>query len=466
MTQPVAAALGEFLATTPTPSLPGDVIEKARVCVMDALADACAAFGVAPCREMLGLVRELEDPKASSTVWLTDIHAKPMDCVLANGAFVHGLLHDDTLQGARAHPESMVVTSAIAMGQATGASGHEVLGAIAMGYEAIGRLGARFKVSTPMVSVHGFRASPALGIFGAAVASARLLGHDSQKMHDTLCAASSLASGINETTQVGSMEWRFHNPAAARNGILAALLAGRGFHGASTAFEGPSGFFNAFAGVKGTPGEVLAGLGTDYQIRYTVQKPYPSCGSNQVILKLMERLAEQHGAINPAEVQDINVQTLPRLAEHLGIQFAGPFNTVEQALVSMPFAIGSMLVNGHFDSSIYDKLVADPTVADLARRVRIVSQEAEVFPDYLNVLLQITLKNGRKLEARGKDVGTAPFDLGFDAVSKKFQRMAQPYLDAGTQAKITSLVSGLEKEPSVRRLGELLTVKPKGKAKT
>jgi 2-methylcitrate dehydratase PrpD len=98
--------------------------------------------------------------------------------------------------------------------------------------------------------------------------------------------AASFAFGTLEAFTSGTMEWRFENGVAAKNGILSALLAKQGAVAARTAFEGNAGFLHAFAGNKNDPLKCIQHLGQVYEIMEVTFKLYPVCPLTNHLLSM------------------------------------------------------------------------------------------------------------------------------------------------------------------------------------
>src|SRR5918996_1627577 len=146
------------------------------------------------------------------------------------GAFVAGLKYED-------------LPAAVAAAEWKGADGTTFLAGVAAGYEVMERMAAEF---IPTVMARGFHAGPVFGIFGAAVAAAKIQGFDAGKVHDAVAQCVNLASGNLEGIRSGGRSPR--EGGAVRNALLAVALARHGTPGGETVLEGEAGFYHAYAG--------------------------------------------------------------------------------------------------------------------------------------------------------------------------------------------------------------------------
>src|SRR6201998_3332897 len=141
------------------------------------------------------------------------------------------------------HPGTAILPAALVAAEISAASGREFLTAVAAGYEVMERMGAEF---IPTVMWRGFHAGPVFGIFGAAVAAAKLGGLDAEQIHGAIAQCVNLASGNLEGIRSGGRSLR--EGGAVRNALLAVALAKQGTPGGETTLEGEAGFYHAYAG--------------------------------------------------------------------------------------------------------------------------------------------------------------------------------------------------------------------------
>lgn len=163
--------------------------------------------------------------------------ATPHDAALVNGAISHALDYDDVNRLMHGHPSVPVAAAVLAIGEALGSSGRDILTAFIAGYEVECRLG---DMCGDEHYEHGFHATGTIGTFGAAAGAAHLLRLDAHRTAQALGIAASQASGLK--INFGTMTKPLHAGKAAMNGLIAARLAARDFTARDTAIEAPQGF--------------------------------------------------------------------------------------------------------------------------------------------------------------------------------------------------------------------------------
>jgi 2-methylcitrate dehydratase PrpD len=177
---------------------------------------------------------------------------------------------DDTHLETIIHPTAPVAAPVLALAQARGFSGRDVLIAFILGVEVECRIG---NAVSPAHYARGWHITSTCGVFGAAAACARLLGLSADGIKNAIGLAASQSAGIVENLPTAAKNVSVGN--AARNGLFAALLAAEGYSASARAIEGPLGWARAM-GDEPDPGRLLAGLGQSWEIAKNTYKPYPA----------------------------------------------------------------------------------------------------------------------------------------------------------------------------------------------
>jgi len=281
----------------------------------------------------------------------------------ANAISAHSIELDDVDVLALFHFSPPVVSAALAVAEREAASGADFIAAVALGCEMMARASA---ATNPSLRDRGYHTTPACGVFGAAIAAARLLKLDRDQLVSALGLAGAQASGLMEMYGP-SMQKRFNPGPAARNGITAALMAKLGFTGAATIFDGERGFCRAFTDAFDLA-ELTKGLGREFPV-YMEYKPYscarPIHNAIDCALDIRKRLKEPI-----ANVHAITMRRHPAWAHyHLNTR---P-KTYHEAQVSLPYSVAVALIEGNALLPQYqDDKLDDPEILRLAQMVKVV----------------------------------------------------------------------------------------------
>ncbi len=196
------------------------------------------------------------------------------------------------------HPGAAIVPAALIAAETEGAAGKDFITGLAAGYEVMERMAADW---IPTVMARGFHAGPVFGIFGAAVAAAKIMRFTEDQVHGVISLCTNLAGSNLESRAL-------REGAAVRNAMLAVALAKQGRVGGGEAvLEGPAGFYHAYAGnntgelTYSFAGEthtsldkLTAGLGKEWMILETLYRIYSIPGYNIAHIDVTAKLCEEH----------------------------------------------------------------------------------------------------------------------------------------------------------------------------
>jgi 2-methylcitrate dehydratase PrpD len=200
------------------------------------------------------------------------------------------------------HPGTSILPGAFVAAETSGASGREFLTGVAAGYEVMERLAADF---IPTVMSRGFHASPVFGVFGPAVAAAKILNLTEDQVNSVIGMCVHLAAGNLEGPRSGGRALR--EGAAVRNAMLAVSLALMGQVGGETVLEGEAGFYHAYAGnnqgrltysfvgdTKVSLDNITKGLGQDWMFLETLYRTYSTAGYNLAHVDVSAEICTEH----------------------------------------------------------------------------------------------------------------------------------------------------------------------------
>lgn len=350
--------VARFVADTVYEDMPVAVVAKAKRHMLDTLGAALAGAHTVQSRQARGVM----NAPGNAVVWGTTMSASSRDAAFVNGVAAHALELDDS--GGCDHSGAVVLPAAIAALSCLQrpVSGKEFMTAVVLGYD----VARRVLEACGGYSAHngrGWHSTMTCGVFGAAAASARLLGLDASGISAALGHAASFSGGLWAFIHDGSQTKRLHSGRAAEGGLSAALLAASGVTGPAKIFEdGWGGFLRAFAPDTQQPEALTAELGATWKIMRCSIKPHACCRST-------------HAAVDATLALAADRKPIARLHVRLSAFVNGmcgdrrPVN-LASAQMSMPYAIAASLVFG--DASIESFLEArrnDPRVQAMMERV-------------------------------------------------------------------------------------------------
>lgn len=291
-----------FVANLRYEDLPAEVADRAKGVALQALSSALVARDMPASRQALALMQEEEaGGGGAATVLCHGVKLTKAGAAFVNAEMIFAGGKWDTFR-MLTHPGIAILPAALVAAEIAGASGREFLTAVAAGYEVMERMAAEF---IPTVMARGFHAGPVFGIFGAAVAAAKLGGLDADQIHSAIAQCVNLAAGNLEGARSGGRSLR--EGGAVRNALLAVALAKHGTPGGETVLEGEAGFYHAYAGNNrgelhySFTGEnrtdidrVTEGLGRDWIFLETLYRIYSTAGYNIAHVDVTAKLCEEH----------------------------------------------------------------------------------------------------------------------------------------------------------------------------
>ncbi len=301
--------------------LPPEVVDRAKGLTLHALASALLGSQSPAARQAIRIVTEEEAGAANGAALLVDgTRVARAGAAFANAEMVWAGGKLDTFR-MLLHPGACIVPCALAAAETGQASGREFITGLAAGYEVAERMAADF---IPTVMARGFHAGPVFGIFGAAVAAARIMRLDEDQLTHAIGLCVNLAGGNLESRGL-------RESAAARNAFLAVALVKQGRTAGERALEGDAGFYHAYAGnnrgeltysfVGDTRTSLAAltdGLGETWLLLETLYRIYSTAGYNIAHVDATAQLCAEH------DIRYEDVERVEAVVNWLETQYPSP----------------------------------------------------------------------------------------------------------------------------------------------
>ncbi len=328
MTATITERVADYVVGIGYDDLPPTVVDKAKELLVYQLGLAFRGLGTRGGRRAVGAALELSGSGQDCAVIGQRRRVALPDAALANSALMTSSGLTDLLFPGGALPGHVVHPAAWAVGELTKASGRELLTAVVIGYDVMGKLHngrLPYELSVPRPT------KAAVEPLGVAATAARLFGLSRAQTVDALGHAGQAVMGIYE----GSHEQLMH-PLAARNGVQSAVFAKAGFPATRTVVEGNHGVYRTFflEDVPDTVYDQLDRLGTDFALAGTWTTRYPVSSTNAHPIELTRQLVTEHG-LTPARVAAVDL-VLPASREAreaiYGVYSKGPTSVVAIAL--------------------------------------------------------------------------------------------------------------------------------------
>ena len=360
---------------------------------------------------------------------------------MLNGISSHTFDFDDTHLRTIIHPAGPVASAALALAELTGASGRAVVDAIVLGIDVACRVG---NTIYPDHYDRGWHITGSTGMLGAAAACARLSRLDGHSTAMALGIAASQPVGVRE--QFGTMTKALHPGAAARVGLVSALMAKHGYTASPRALEAPRGLLQTYS-TKCDWSEITDGLGERFEISFNTYKPF-ACGivihpaiDGCVQLRNAHRLAAEDIDRIELRVHPLVLELTGKTAPRAGLE--GKFSVYHACAAGLIFGQAG-------ETEFGDATVARPDVIALRDRIR-----ATVDAGIAEAAADVTIhcRDSRVLHVFvAHAVGSLERPMSDDDLVRKFHGLADPVLGADRAARVCEACNGLGRASDVRAL--------------
>lgn len=454
---PVTSRLAEFIAGFSASALPRPVLEYTRLLVFDGIGALVAATHPAvTAAGGIGDYAVANGGRGRSILIGRGKTADPATAALANGTLGYAADFEPHHPEGILHPIAVVVPTALAVCEAEDRAGADLLMAVALGCE------VTYRVSMAMnpraLYARGFHPSAIAGSFGAAAAAACLMRLDDEQSVRALGLAALQTSGLMAWQDDPREDARpFQMGLAARNGVLAAMLARAGFGAPDRIFDGGHVVLNAYSDVASTA-PLVDGLGGRWDgVTELAIKPYPCVSFLHPALDALDALLTGH-RLRPAEIRAIQLRFADAGAHCVDDNPLKGHSA--QYILPVRAALGRLSYLDLFQ----DRRETDPEVARLAASTSVVRDRGELdrrFPDFYIGEVTLTLADGRRLSERREVArGYPEAPLSRDEIDAKFHEIVGEVAGDERRQALAEAVWSLPDAKSVAPVSRLLGASP------
>ena len=434
----LAQRLAEYAVGMAFPRLPPVVVHEVKRRVIDSLGCALGAWDAGPCA-IARRVASRFGAERGATLWGTAHRAPPDWAAFANGCLVRYLDFNDTyLSKEPAHPSDNI-PAALAVAEAEGAGGRELIAAIVLAYEVQCRL-----CDTASLRARGWDHVTYVA-FSSALAAARLLRLDVEKTRHAVNIAGVSAGSLRQS-RVGELShWKAGAVAdAARRGVFAALLAAEGMTGPAPIFEGAMGFEKLVS--RAPLGEAVLSH-DDFMIMKTSIKSSPAEYHSLSAIDAALRLRAQIGEV--AAIESVLVQSHDAAVDIIGSEpEKWRPQSRETADHSLPYIVAAALADGEItDRQFAPGRFTDPALLALVQRVKIERHAglSALYPGAVGNIVTVRLRDGRELTERvDHPLGHARNPLTDTQLETKFHALADARLGPERAAAVLEVAWNLD----------------------
>ncbi|WP_144639661.1 MmgE/PrpD family protein [Bordetella genomosp. 13] len=445
-----SAELAAFAANLRFEDIPAAVLRRTEDLLLDGLASILAGARARPVQAIERYAIAMGPQSGPAEILTARRGSSPVFAAMVNAAASHVVEQDDVHNGSVFHPAAVVFPPVLALAQALGSSGRDVLTASVAGYEVGIRVGEFLGRSHYKI----FHTTGTAGTLAAAAAAGRLLGLDAAQMLHAFGSAGTQAAGLWEFLRDAADSKQLHTANAAAGGLMAAWLAREGFTGAQRILEGAQGMA---AGMSrdADPARLTDRLGQRWALAETSFKYHASCRHTHPAADALQEAMRANG---------LQADDIARVVTHVhqgAIDVLGPVTdprTVHQSKFSMGTVLALIARGGRAGLAEFDAALQDPAVARFRDLVEMqLDEEVDTaYPSRWIGKVTVHTHDGRKFQARVDEPKGDPGNtLSRPEIEAKALSLGV-YAGAATEAEVRALIDTVWNLERIERMGPLL----------
>ncbi|MGK4921751.1 MmgE/PrpD family protein [Bordetella hinzii] len=450
MTTSPSAVLATFASQLRYEDIPAPVLRRAEDLLLDTLASILAGAGARPVQIMAGYAQAMGPADGPAEILVNRRRSSPLFAAMVNAAAAHVVEQDDVHNGSVFHPAAVIFPPALAVAQALGLSGRDVLTAAVAGYEVGIRVGEFLGRSHYKI----FHTTATVGTLAAAVTVGRLLGLDPERMLNALGSAGTQSAGLWEFLRDAADSKQLHTAHAVAAGITAAYLARDGFTGARQILEGPQGLA---AGMSRDAdlSRLTDRLGERWALAETSFKYHASCRHTHPAADALQALMRDN------QLGAGDIASIEALVHQGALDVLGPVvnpATVHQSKFSMGTVLGLIALKGRAGLAEFDAALDDPAMATWRERTTMTldPEVDQAYPQRWIGKVKVRTTDGRELSARVDEPKGDPGNtLSRAEIEAKMLSLGQ-YAGAARPEELRGLIDTVWNLAERPRLGALL----------
>lgn len=450
----VETRLSEFIGEVEDADVPPPARDAVVLHWLDCTGVTLAAAKEPAGQILIGIAAEQSHAEGSVVIG-SGVRCQPVEAAWSNGSMAHLLDFDDH---GFSHPTALLFPTALAVGEMVGASGREIVTAMAIGYEVFERLASSARRYEPHLRGRGYHPTSVYGGPAAAATAGRLLELDVDQQIAAFSIAATQATGLSQ--QFGTWAKGINAGNSARAGVVAARMAAAGYQADP---EGISGTYGLFSAVIGQGNFDFSGLDNDLGTLWAIDepglalKPYPACTSNLKAVDAMVSIVESSESYDPDLVREVRVDVHPDIFHTLRhrapmVGFRGKF--------SLDYTVACAALDGTLTiESFSDEHATSERFRRMLAKVRVVEHPEWEMSRRRYTPVTVSFADGRSV-SHSVDVhrGTKQWPLTRAEVEEKFLLCAGRVLEGDLAKDLLNTLWNLDSEISARALAEMLAV--------
>lgn len=457
-------AIVTFVTHITYADMPAEVVEQTKNIIIDTIGCALAGYITETGQIVRNVVRDLGG-RPECRIIVSGEKNSCVNAAFANSKMANALDMDDCFMN-MVHFAPMTVFTALSLAERVGATGKDLIEAVALGYDIAARV-ALYGGHIFYTGCYTFISH----IFGSVVSGGKILKLNEEQMMNAIGLAAQCAPvGISKSVPV---TWMKYGDAGltAWTGIVSCLLAEGGYSATiPTLFEGDDGYWRVMRSVKPNYNALTSDLAKKWWIMESAIKSYPCCRHNHNAVEMFNKIVKEH-CIKLEEIESITIKSRARLADPerqwaeqepkdcYGAQFSIP-HCIAMAAFNVPVGPQWQAFENINDHKVREFRKKIMVLEDPQAEKVISDQEGEGFPQRMPISIELIANgkiyhDGREL-AKG-DPWSPDTKLSHDDIRGKFVMNASNVFQNSKIKEIIETLEGIEEVDNIKRLMELLS---------
>jgi 2-methylcitrate dehydratase len=446
----ITATMARWASSLRFEQISAEAVREAKRYLLDSLGCALGGYRQHDVTIALSVLDEIAGP-GTATVIGSGKQIDPVSASLANALMVRVMDYNDIYwQQDPSHP-SDIIPAAMACAERAGGDGRELIVGIVLGHEFEMRL---CECAFPGIRERGWHHAT-LTAFASPIVAGRMLGLTPDQIQHAIGISGSRHATLGAVT-AGKLTMMKNtvDPMATQSGVLAALLAEKGYSGPEHVIDGKEGLAHCLKPEWKL--EILTdGLGASWRILRCGMKAFPTEALTHAPISATLELIKEND-LAPEQVKEVHIRSLARAADILADPSKYDPRTKETADHSLPYVIAAAVAERQVTPLQFtDAKIMDPVIREQLHKVKVVADpEIEaVFPRLQRVVVKITATDGRTFEKQlDYPKGDPRHPLTDAEVEEKFDALAEPVMTAAARQRLKDAVWNLERAGSVAEL--------------
>jgi 2-methylcitrate dehydratase len=454
--QAVTATMSQWAADVRYEDLSADAIYQAKRFLLDSIGCALGGYQQHDVVIALEVLNEIAGP-GKATVIGTAQQMDPVSATLANALMIRCMDYNDIYwQQDPSHP-SDIFPAAIACCERAGSDGRELIVGLVLGHEFEMRL---CEAAFPGIRERGWHHAT-LTAFASPIVAGRMLHLDWRKIQHAIgISASARATFGAVTAGKLTMMKNTVDPMATQSGVLAALLAEKGYTGPEHVIDGKEGIVHCF-GPEWKLDVLTEGLGESWRITKCGMKAFPTEALTHTPISAVLQLVKDND-LEPHHIARVHIRTTSRGADILSDPSKYDPHTKETADHSLPYVIAAAIAERQVTPLQFTpEKVNDPLIREQLKKVVVVADPEieKVFPALQRVKVRIHTTDGSEFMTQlDYPKGDPRNPLTDQEIEEKFEALAEPVMSKAARRRAMDAIWSLERQASVTELIRLFRV--------